>query len=92
METIDKLSSTADEAAEKIASAAEEAAKKIASATSQATEMLGEKGEQLKEIEEKLVEDARDYIREHPISSMGIALAAGFMLSQLTTHTLEHRR
>lgn len=81
METIDKLSS-----------AAEEAAEKIASVTSQATEVLGEKGEQLKEMEAQLMEDARDYIREHPITSMGIALAAGFMLSQLTTHTLEHRR
>ncbi|MGJ0430491.1 DUF883 family protein [Methylobacter sp.] len=81
METIDKLSSTAEEAAEK-----------IASVTSQATEVLGEKGEQLKELEEQLMEDARDYIREHPITSMGIALAAGFMLSQITTHTLEHRR
>ncbi|MBF6649290.1 MULTISPECIES: YqjD family protein [unclassified Methylobacter] len=81
MDTIDKLSSTAEEAAEK-----------IASVTSQATEVLGEKGEQLKELEEQLMEDARDYIREHPITSMGIALAAGFMLSQITTHTLEHRR
>lgn len=81
METIDKLSS-----------AAEEAAEKIASATSQATDVLGEKGEQLKDLEEQLMEDARDYIREHPITSMGIALAAGFMLSQITTHTLEHRR
>jgi ElaB/YqjD/DUF883 family membrane-anchored ribosome-binding protein len=81
METIDKLSS-----------AAEEAAEKIASVTSQATDVLGEKGEQLKELEQQLVEDARDYIREHPITSMGIALAAGFMLSQITTHTLEHRR
>ncbi|MEF3076950.1 hypothetical protein V2P20_18135 [Methylobacter sp. Wu1] len=81
METIDKLSSTAEEAAEK-----------IASVTSQATEVLGEKGEQLKELEAQLMEDARDYIREHPITSMGIALAAGFMLSQITTHTLEHRR
>lgn len=81
METIDKLSS-----------AAEEAAEKIASVTSQATDVLGEKGEQLKELEEQLMEDARDYIREHPITSMGIALAAGFMLSQITTHTLEHRR
>jgi len=81
METIDKLSS-----------AAEEAAEKIANVTSQATDVLGEKGEQLKELEAQLVEDARDYIREHPITSMGIALAAGFMLSQITTHTLEHRR
>lgn len=81
METIDKLSS-----------AAEEAAEKIANVTSQATDVLGEKGEKLMEMEAQLVEDARDYIREHPIASMGIALAAGFMLSQITTHTLEHRR
>jgi ElaB/YqjD/DUF883 family membrane-anchored ribosome-binding protein len=81
METIDKLSN-----------AAEEAAEKIANVTSQATDVLGEKGEKLMEMEAQLVEDARDYIREHPITSMGIALAAGFMLSQITTHTLEHRR
>jgi ElaB/YqjD/DUF883 family membrane-anchored ribosome-binding protein len=72
METIDKAINSAHEAVEK-----------IASATSQAAEALGEKGQQLKNGEKQLVEDCRSYVRDNPLSSLGIAVAAGFLLSRL---------
>ena len=72
METIDKASHSAHEAFDK-----------IASATSQAAEALGEKGEQLKKAEQQLMKNCRGYISDNPITSVGIAVAAGFLLSRL---------
>ena len=72
MDTIDKAAKSAHEAVDK-----------IASATSQASEALSEKGNQLKNTEQQLVENCRDYVRDNPITSLGIAAAAGFLLSRL---------
>jgi len=72
METIDKASKSAHEAFDK-----------VASATSHAAEVIGEKGEQLKNAEKQLMENCRGYIRDNPITSLGIAAAAGFLLSRL---------
>jgi ElaB/YqjD/DUF883 family membrane-anchored ribosome-binding protein len=76
---------------DKLSSAAEEAGEKIAGATRQAAEALGEKGEQLMDMEERLMKQCRDCIRKHPIASIGVALAAGFILSRMS-HTCEYRR
>ena len=72
METTDKVSKSAHEAFDK-----------IASATSQAAEALGEKGEQLKHAEQQLMKNCRSYVRDNPITSLSIAVAAGFLLSRL---------
>lgn len=72
METIDKATQSAHETVDK-----------IAHATNQAAETLNEKGEQLKNAEQRWVENCRTYIRENPVTSLGIAVAAGFLLSRL---------
>ena len=72
METIDKASQSAHEAVDK-----------IASATNQAAEALGEKGEQLKNAEQQLMASCRAYVQDNPITSLGIAVAAGFLLSRV---------
>ena len=56
---------------------------KIADATSQAAETLGEKGEQLKKTEQQLMKNCRGYISDNPMTSVSIAVAAGFVLSRL---------
>jgi ElaB/YqjD/DUF883 family membrane-anchored ribosome-binding protein len=68
---------------DKAANSANEAVDKAASATNQATEALGKKGEQLKNAEQQLMEDCRVYVRDNPITSVGIAGAAGFLLSRV---------
>jgi ElaB/YqjD/DUF883 family membrane-anchored ribosome-binding protein len=68
---------------DKAANSANEAVDKIASATNQAVEALGKKGEQLKNTEQQLLEDCRVYVRDNPITSVGIAVAAGFLLSRV---------
>lgn len=72
METIDKASHSAHEAVDK-----------IANATNQAAEALGVKGEQLKNAEQQLMESCRGYVKDNPITSLGIAVAAGFLLSRV---------
>jgi ElaB/YqjD/DUF883 family membrane-anchored ribosome-binding protein len=56
---------------------------KIASVTSHAAEALGEKGEKLKNAEQQLADSCHSYIRDNPITSLGIAVAAGFVLSRV---------
>ncbi len=72
MKTIDKASRSAHEAYDK-----------IANATSNAAEALGEKGEQLQKAEQQLMKNCRGYISDNPITSVSIAVAAGFLLSRL---------
>lgn len=74
METIDKASKSVHEVVDK-----------ISSATSQAAETLGEKGEQLKNAEQRLMENCRGYVRDNPVTSLGIAVATGFLLSRLVS-------
>lgn len=68
---------------EKASDYAHEAADKIADATSQAAEALGEKGEQFRKAEQKLMKHCCSYTRDHPVLSLSIAVAAGFILSRL---------
>jgi ElaB/YqjD/DUF883 family membrane-anchored ribosome-binding protein len=72
MTTIDKVSNSAHEAYDK-----------IADATSQAADALGKKGEQLINAEQKLLKNCRGYISDNPLTSVGIGVAAGFLLSRL---------
>ena len=74
METIDKAANSPNEAVDK-----------VASATNQAAEAIGKKGEQLKNAEQQLIEDCRVYVRDNPITSVGIAVAAGFLLSRMVS-------
>jgi len=72
VETIDNASHSAHEAVDK-----------IANATNQAAEAIGEKGAQLKNVEQQVLENCRGYVRDNPVTSLGIAIAGGFLLSRL---------
>jgi len=72
VETIDNVSHSAHETVDK-----------IANASNQAAEAIGEKRAQLKNAEQQLVENCRGYVRDNPVTSLGIAVAAGFLLSRL---------
>jgi len=71
MESIDKASSSAHHVVDKIASVA-----------NQAAEAVGEKEEQLKNAEQQMLDCCRSYINDNPITSLGIAVAAGFLLNR----------
>lgn len=71
------------ESIEKASHSAHEVVDKIASATNQAAETLGEKGGHLKNAEQQMMNQCRRYVHDNPITSLGIAVAAGFLLSRL---------
>ena len=78
---IDKASDAARPAVDNIAAGAHQAVDKLAGAATQAAGTLEAKGEQLWDAQARFSETCRDYVREKPITSLGIAVAAGFLLS-----------
>jgi ElaB/YqjD/DUF883 family membrane-anchored ribosome-binding protein len=82
-DAIDKASGVARPAVDRIASGAHQAVDKIASVAGQAADTLGVKGEQLMKLQAQAMEQCRGYVRENPVASLGIAIAAGYLLSRL---------
>ncbi len=76
---IERVSQGAHQAIDRAASAASTAAERIG----ERAEALAEKRDELLELPGDWIEGARDYVREHPLASLGIALAAGYVLSML---------
>lgn len=72
METIDKASNFAHEAVDK-----------LAKVTNEAADAFDEKSEHLKYAEQRLLKNCRGYIHDNPVTSLGIAVATGFLLSRL---------
>lgn len=68
---------------DKVSDFAHETVDTITNATHQAKEKFDEKSEQLINTEQQLVKNCQSYIRENPITSLGIAVAGGFLLSRL---------
>ncbi len=80
---IDKVSDAARPMVDRIASGAHQTVDKLAGVAAQAADTLGVKGEQLKNMQAQAMEQCRGYVRENPVASLGIAIAAGFLLSRL---------
>lgn len=74
---------TAHQTVDHMASGAHEAVNRFAEATNNATDNLEEKGQQLKEVQEQWFENVREYVSANPGTSLGIALAAGFLASRI---------
>jgi ElaB/YqjD/DUF883 family membrane-anchored ribosome-binding protein len=55
-----------------------------AAAAAPAAHWLEEHGETLKQGGEKFADKAARYVAAHPLQSLGLALAAGYLLSRLT--------
>ena len=71
------------EITDKAANLAHETFDKIASTTNRAAEALGEKGEQLITVEQHMMKNCRGYVRDHPLTSLGITAAVGFVVGRL---------
>ena len=70
---IDSLSQSAHQTVDRAAQAASDVA-----------ERWSEKADELMSQGVTWIEDAREYVKEHPFASLGIALAAGYLLSMMT--------
>ena len=74
---------SAEQGIERASSTAHEAVDRVAQTASQYAERFGEKAEEWLEMKDNWGEGAREYVREHPVAALGIAVAAGYILSML---------
>ena len=82
-EAINKVSDATRPVVDRIASGAHQAVDKIASGAGQVAESLSIKGEQLKDMHARAMDQGRGYVRDNPLIALGIAIVAGFLLSKL---------
>lgn len=87
---VNSIAGAADEAArnvkpaiERVAAMAHQAVDKAAGAAAPTADWLTEQRDSLNATQKKLVEDSCNYVSANPLKSIGIALAAGFMLSRI---------
>lgn len=74
---------TAHETADRMASGAHEAVDRIAESTNDAADSLEAKGRHLKDAQEQWFASLRGYVHANPATSLGLALAAGFLASRI---------
>lgn len=68
---------------DKVAHFAHEAVDTVADASNHAREAFDEKSEQIMNAEQLLLKNCQNYVRENPVTSLGLAVAGGFLLSRL---------
>ncbi|WP_376694917.1 ElaB/YgaM/YqjD family protein [Wenzhouxiangella sp. EGI_FJ10305] len=73
----------AHERVDAVAAGAHEAVDWAAEATNNATDSLSETGHEIKATQEKWLAVAREYVQENPATSVGIAVAGGYLLSRI---------
>lgn len=83
-EKADAAASTAKPAIERVAAVAHQAVDKAAGAAAPTADWLREQGASLNATQKKLVENTCSYVSSNPMKSLGIALAAGFLISRMT--------
>ena len=82
---IDSAAEAARPAIDNMAANAHEAVNRAGVAAGNAAGALGVKGDQLHDGGKRLVERTGTYVQENPVTSLGIAVAAGYILSRLFT-------
>jgi ElaB/YqjD/DUF883 family membrane-anchored ribosome-binding protein len=83
--TVDQVAGAARPAIDRLAAGAHQTVDKLAGAASTAARVAEEKSEKMKLAQERLLEDCRGYVRDNPMTALGIAVAVGFVLSRLTS-------
>jgi ElaB/YqjD/DUF883 family membrane-anchored ribosome-binding protein len=87
---VNSMAGAAEEAArnfkpaiDRVSAMAHQAVEKAAGVAAPTADWLAAKGESLNATQKKLVEDSCSYVSAHPLKAIGLALAAGFLLSRL---------
>ena len=86
---VDKMAAAADDAARKVKPAIDRVAQiahqtvdKVADVAGPTTDWLSDQGRSLKATQQKMTADTSRYVSVHPWKSLGLALAAGFLISR----------
>ena len=68
---------------DRVSDGAHRAVDQAASRVGAIADRFGEKADELLEMKEDWVDATRSYVRDHPVAALGIALAAGYVLSAI---------
>lgn len=82
-DTIDRVAGAARPAVDRMAEGAHGAVDSMAQAATHAAESLSARGEQLRDAQARATDGLLEYMRAKPLTSLGIAAAAGFLLSKI---------
>jgi ElaB/YqjD/DUF883 family membrane-anchored ribosome-binding protein len=82
-DAINALSDAAKPAVGRMTSGAHDVAEQVSDAATQAAKQLRVSGKKLQKMEKRLERSARGFVREHPLASLGMALAAGYVVARL---------
>ncbi|HEX7373436.1 MAG TPA: hypothetical protein VF277_00550 [Steroidobacteraceae bacterium] len=80
---IDRAAEAAHPAVDRLASNAHRAVDKAATGANRAAESLDGTGTRLREAGTHLTAGFRDFVRDRPVASLGIAVGLGFVLSSM---------
>jgi ElaB/YqjD/DUF883 family membrane-anchored ribosome-binding protein len=83
-DTVDRAAQTAHQAIDRLSSKAVPALEQLQSAATTAAQSLQDKAASFGEMEEAWLESARKTVREHPLATVAVAVAAGLLISRLT--------
>ncbi len=81
----DALGEKAQGGIDRLTSGAHDAVDRAASVAATAAERLGSKSHELLTAKDEWMNATKGYVREHPLAAVGIALAAGYLLSRITS-------
>ena len=79
---IDKVVTSAHDAADRAADTAHRVVDKVASGAAPVADWATENVDKLKESQDRLLSSVEQYVRDHPWKALGGALAFGFVLSR----------
>jgi ElaB/YqjD/DUF883 family membrane-anchored ribosome-binding protein len=69
---------------DRVRTSAHETVERAASLASSAADRVSARSGDLLATKDEWMETTRGYVREHPFAALGIALAAGYLLSRIT--------
>jgi len=75
--------SAAHETVERVAERAHDVVDRARDAAARTAENLASRGDQMGEMTEEWVQTARSYMQQHPVATITMAVAAGFLLSKI---------
>jgi ElaB/YqjD/DUF883 family membrane-anchored ribosome-binding protein len=82
-QTTEDLANRAGEKLNHVTDTAQQTMDRVTQAASNAASRLSARGEELWAMRGQATETARTYMREHPLATIGIAVAVGLILSRL---------
>lgn len=81
----ENVAERASESLGRLSETAQQAMERLTDVASQTANRLSSKGQELWEMRGEAADNARSYVREHPIATIGIAIAIGLLISRLTS-------